>query len=135
MTDREMADFVQGINANTRVVLGLGGYSISEASKIAMFATVAEDANKDHKEIEKPIYDGIVHLEQLEHSLSSTIELLHGYGCDSLSDVTGYRIDNNQLLFRVKGRVATAPVNYPHENIDLINYVRFYLGLSPLVRE
>lgn len=83
----------------------------------------------------RPVYDGIIHLEQLLHSLKPTIELLHSFGCDSLSDITGYLIQDGQLLFRVKGRLAAAPVNYRHEDIDLLNYTRFHLGLLPLEEE
>ena len=83
----------------------------------------------------RPVYDGIIHLEQLLHSLKPTIELLHGFGCDSLSDITGYLIQDGQLLFRVKDRLAAAPVNFRHEDIDLLNYTRFHLGLLPLEEE
>lgn len=83
----------------------------------------------------RPVYDGIIILEQLLHSLKPTIELLHGFGCDSLSDITGYLIQDGQLLFRVKGRLAAAPVNFRHEDIDLLNYTRYYVGLLPLEEE
>ena len=141
MTVEEIKAFKDKLSKNEdRALVANCGWNFQLAEKLAYAVTIAEYAMKGKTtkdESDKPIYDGIVHLEQLNHSLSTTIKILHDLGCDSLSDITGYRPeeDNMHILFRVKGRLARASLGTQLHDIDLINYVRFFMGLSPIVNE
>ena len=136
----ERADQIGEMFANNYDIAKKSGCELLNLRMAASIVMTVDDilAERDRKakgEDAKPVYDGIIHLEQLLHSLKPTIELLHSFGCDSLSDITGYLIQDGQLLFRVKGRLAAAPVNYRRDDIDLLNYTRFHVGLLPLEEE
>lgn len=138
MTVEEIKEFKKLVNQNMHQALHLDMGSKSSAERLAYAATIVEyarDGKTTEEKSDKPIYDGIVHLEELHHSLTTTILLLKDYGCNSLSDIEGFCYSNGRVLFRVKGRVATAPAAFESEGVDLINYVRSYIGLPPLKEE
>lgn len=136
MTSDEIREFKNLVNQNMHQALCLDGCSISSSERLAYAVTIAEyvrDGKTTAEEKpEKQVYDGIIHLEQLRHSLTTTISLLNDFGCDSLSDIKGFCYSNGKVLFRVKGREAAAPINFKQEDVDLVNYVRSFVGLLPL---
>lgn len=141
MTKEELLEITRSVN-NHLTILKSNDLHVSPewAKSLACAATIIElagrvkegDAKEDKSEVK---YVGIVHLEQLHHALSSTIRLLHEFGCDSLLDITSYREDSGRVLFRVKGRYAIAPMWFRVDDVDLIHFARAMLGCQPLSKE